>query len=368
MRKAKRWLVTGALIASGVLLAGIGLLAVPSVDDAIFTHFVRQKLREGNDALLKGDGLRVLLCGTSAPFADPHRAQSCTAVIAGGHYYLVDTGPGSGRNLELWQLRGRELSAVFLTHFHSDHIGDLGEVNTNAWLAGHPGSLQVFGGPGVERVVEGFNEAYSLDQDYRTANSGAALLPPSPGQMQANIIEMQGAPTPAKDRKSLPIRFGDLTVTAIEVNHDPAEPAYGYRFDYHDRSVVISGDTNPHPPLAAAAQGADVLVHEAQSQHLVQLIHNAAADVGDARIAQTMNDIQHYHTDPIEASRIANEAGVKLLVFTHLDPPPSNTLLSWMFYRGVNNNRKGAWISGRDGTLIALPVGSTRVIVKKVGQ
>jgi ribonuclease Z len=366
MRKGKRWLVTGGLVASGILLAGVGILAVPSVDDAIFTHFVKQQLREGNDALLKGDGLRVLLCGTSAPFADPHRAQSCTAIIAGGHYYLVDTGPGSGRNLELWQLRGRELSAVFLTHFHSDHIGDLGEVNTNAWLAGHPGSLQVFGGPGVERVVDGFNEAYSLDQGYRTANSGAQLLPPSADEMQAHVIEMQGAPTPAKDRRSLPMYFGDLTVTAIEVNHDPAEPAYGYRFDYHGRSVVVSGDTNFHPPLAVAAQGADVLVHEAQSQHLVQLIQKAAANVGNARIAQTMNDIQHYHTDPLDASRIANQAGVKLLVFTHLDPPPSNALLYWMFYRGLNKHCYGNWMSGRDGTLIDLPIGSTKVIVETI--
>ena len=366
MRKAKRGFVTGVLIASGVLLAGVGILAVPSVDDAIFTHFARQQLRSGNDALLKGDDLRVLLCGTSAPFADPHRAQSCTAVIAGGHHYLVDTGPGNGRNLELWQLRGRELSAVFLTHFHSYHIGDLGEVNTNAWLAGHPGRLQVFGGTGVERVVKGFNEAYGQDRSYRTANSGAKLLPPSADQMQAHVIEMQGASTLAKDRRSLPMHFGDLTVTAIEVNHDPAEPAYGHRFDYHGRSVVISGDTDFHPPLAAAAQGADVLVHEAQSQHLVQLIQKAAANVGDARIAQTMNDIQHYHTDPLEASRIAGQAGVKLLVFTHLDPPPSKPLLFRMFYRGVNGKRKGAWISGHDGTLIDLPIGSTRVIVETI--
>ena len=366
MSKVKRRLVTGVLIATGVLMGGVGILVIPSVDDAIFTHFVTHQLRTGNDALLEGDDLRILLCGTSAPFADPHRAQSCTAIIAGGHYYLVDTGPGSGRNLELWQLRGRELSAVFLTHFHSDHIGDLGEVNTNAWLAGHPGSLQVFGGPGVERVVEGFNEAYGQDQSYRTANSGAALLPPSSDQMQAHVIEMQGAPTPAKDRRSLPMHFGDVTVTAIEGNHDPAEPAYGYRFDFHGRSVVISGDTNFHPPLAVATEGADVLVHEAQSQHLVQLIQKAAANVGDAHIAQTMNDIQHYHTDPLEASRIANHAGVKLLVFTHLDPPPSNPLLYWMFYRGVNKSRNGAWISGRDGTLINLPIGSTRVIVETI--
>jgi ribonuclease Z len=202
--------------------------------------------------------------------------------------------------------------------------------------------------------------AYGLDQGYRTANSGEELLPPTADRMQAHVIEMRGSPTVAKDRRSLPMHFGDLTVTAIEVNHDPAEPAYGYRFDYRGRSVVISGDTRVHPPLAVAAAGADVLVHEAQSQHLVKLIGKAAADVDDTRISKTMMDIRRYHTDPLEASRIANQAGVKLLVFNHLDPPPSNPLLYWMFYRGVNKDRSGAWVSGRDGTLVELPFGSER--------
>ena len=368
MTPTRRWIAIGALVILGALVAGVGLLAVPRIDDVIFTRFVEQHLRAGNHALLKDDALRVVLCGTSAPYADPHRAQSCTAILAGGRYYLVDTGPGSGRNLELWQLRGRELGAVFLTHFHSDHIGDLGEVNTNAWLAGHPGPLQVFGGPGVERVVEGFNQAYGLDQKYRTANSGAQLLPPAADRMEAHVVVMDGAPTPAHDRKGLPMRFGDLTVTAIEVDHDPAEPAYGYRFDYRGRSVVVSGDTRYHPPLAAAAAGADVLVHEAQSQNLVQLIGSAASKVAEAGIADTMRDIQHYHTDPLEAARTANQARVKLLIFTHLDPPPSNLLLFHMFYRDVRTTRSGAWISGEDGTLVMLPIGSARVIVSRLDE
>lgn len=349
-----------------VLLLGTGVLAIPSVEDAIFTHFVEQRLRTQGDALLRDDALKVLLCGTSAPFADPDRAQSCVAVIAGGKYYLVDTGPGSGRNLQLWQLRGRQLGAVFLTHFHSDHIGDLGEINTNAWLAGHPGSLQVFGSPGVEEVVHGFNVAYALDERYRTSNSGAELLPIAAASMQPVVIDLVGQPTPRKNRQSLPMQFGDLTVTAIEVNHDPAEPAYGYRFDFRGRSAVISGDTNYHPPLASAAQGTDVLVHEAQSQHLVELIQKAAKNNGNARIAQLMGDIERYHTDPLDAARIANQAHVRLLVFTHLNPPVSNPLLYRMFYRRVNSVRAGSWISGEDGTLIRLPIGSEDVTVSTI--
>jgi ribonuclease Z len=368
MKKKSKWLLGGTAVVLGALFAGIGILALPPVEDALFTHFVEHHLRTGSGGLLQGDSLKVLLCGTSAPYPDPHRAQTCDAIIAGGKYYLVDAGPGSGRNLQLWQLRGRELGAVFLTHFHSDHIGDLGEINTNAWLAGHPGPLTVYGGPGVGQVVNGFNEAYAQDHSYRTANSGAQLLAPAAAVMQAVVVPLIGPPTPLKNRRSLPIHLGELTVTAIEVNHDPVEPAYGYRFDYRGRSVVISGDTNYHPPLAVAAQGADVLVHEAQSQHLVQLIQKAAQKTGDSRLAQIMGEIQHYHTDPLDAARIANQAHVRLLVFTHLDPPVSNALLYRMFYRGVNSIRPHGWISGEDGTLVTLPIGSEAVKVSVLPQ
>ena len=364
----KRRLAGGVAAAVALLAAGASLLALPSAQDALFTRLVEHRLRTGSKELLREDTLAVLLCGTSAPFANPDRAQSCTAVLAGGRYYLVDAGPGSGRNLELWNLRGRELGGVFLTHFHSDHIGDLGEINTNAWLAGHPGPLQVFGGPGVQQVVDGFNQAYALDERYRTANSGAALLPPPAAVMQAVAIPLAGPATPAKDRESLPLHFGDLTVTAIEVNHDPAEPAYGYRFDYRGRSVVVSGDTDFHPPLAVAAEGADVLVHEAQSQRMVGLIRQGATQAGDARTAQLMADIQHYHTDPLDAARLANAAHARLLVLTHLDPPVSNALVYRMFYRGMNRVRDGGWMSGHDGTMIELPLGSKDVKVSTLAR
>ena len=141
----RRWLACTGIALLVLVMAVWGALALPQVDDAIFRYFVGRHLAAGNGDLLGGpDALKVLLCGTAAPFPDPSRAQTCTAIIAGGRHYIVDTGPGSARNLMLWQLQGRELGAVFLTHFHSDHIGDLGEINTNAWLAGHPGPLPVF--------------------------------------------------------------------------------------------------------------------------------------------------------------------------------------------------------------------------------
>ncbi len=361
-RKTRRFIRAGIALA-GILLSAVGTLLIPAVQDRVFTLFVTRHLRTGNTAFFKGDALKMLLCGTSAPFADPTRAQSCIAVFANGKYYLVDTGPGSGRNLALWQLRGRELGAVFLTHFHSDHIGDLGEINTNAWLDGRPGSLPVYGGPGVERVVKGCNEAYAQDEAYRTVNTGSGLLPPAAAIMRATTMSLAGPPTPQMNRRSIPLQLGGLTVTAFEMNHEPAAPAYAYRFDYRGRSVTISGDTRYHPPLVVAAQGSDVLVHEAQSQNLVTRIQQSAANTGNSRLAQIMGDIQAYHTDPVDAARIANAAHVRLLVFTHLNPPPSNPLTYRMFYRGVDRVRPKDWISGVDGTFITLPPDSKAILV-----
>lgn len=363
MKQSTRWFIRAGAALAGILLAAGGTLLVPAVQERLFTRFVTQHLRTGNAAFFQDDALKVLLCGTSAPFADPTRAQSCIAVFANGKYCLVDAGPGSGRNLALWQLRGRELGAVFLTHFHSDHIGDLGEINTNAWLAGHPGPLPVYGGPGVERVVQGFNEAYAQDEAYRAGNTGAGLLPPAAARMRAITLPLAGPPTPQLNRRSAPLRLGGLTVTAFEVNHAPAAPAYAYRFDYRGRSVTISGDTRYHPPLVAAARGSDVLVHEAQSPRLAQLLQQSAARTGNARLAQLMGDIQAYHTDPADAARLANAAQVPLLVLTHLNPPPANPLTYRLFYRDLTRVRAKGWLSGVDGTFITLPPGSKEIIV-----
>jgi len=102
------------------------------------------------------------LCGTGNPLPDRNRADACTAVFAGGNFYLVDVGPGAWKNLALWHIPAPPLAAVMLTHFHSDQIGELGEVNMQTWAQGRDHPLRVFGPPGVEQVVGGFEQAYAL--------------------------------------------------------------------------------------------------------------------------------------------------------------------------------------------------------------
>ncbi|MBI3769884.1 MAG: hypothetical protein HY271_15535 [Deltaproteobacteria bacterium] len=207
-------------------------------------------------------------------------------------------------------------------------------------------------------VVAGFDEAYALDTRYRIAHHGADFLPESTAHMQARPIDVTEGAEPV-----LVVEEGGLRITAFPVDHRPVVPAYGYRFDYRGRSVVVSGDTVKSPGLVAAAHGADVLVHEAQANHIVAAIGDAAAAIGRERIVKIMHDIPSYHTTPVQAAEVANAAGVRLLVLSHLNPPPSNRIAELVFVRGVSRVRPDGWILGDDGLTVELPESSNVLTV-----
>jgi len=230
------------------------------------------------------------------------------------------------------------------------------------WVAGRPAPLQVFGPPGVDRVVAGFTEAYALDSGYRIAHHGRELLPPEVGRMDARVIPGPAAGT----GPAVVLQEDGLTITAFAVTHTPVQPAYGYRLDYRGRSVVVSGDTVKDAGLIAAAKGADVLVHEAQANHLVTLLREEAEKTGRARIAKVLGDILAYHTTPVQAAEAANEAGVRLLVLYHLTPPPPVALVERAFVRGVVAVRPRGWLLADDGLLVTLPVDSDAVDVGRI--
>jgi ribonuclease Z len=351
MRRAFLWLVAAALIIAALC---VGLFQLPAVQDRVLERALARAVGDSPDDLFEDDALRVLLCGSSSPLPHRDRAQACVAVFAAGRMWIVDTGPGSWNNLALWRLPGRRIGAVLLTHFHSDHIGDLGEYDMMTWVAGRPAPLRVFGPPGVERVVAGFEEAYAVDTRHRIAHHGADFLPEDVGRMQARPIVAPG----------VVLEEDGLTITAFPVDHRPVVPAVGYRFDYAGRSVVVSGDTVEHPGLIEAARNADVLLHDALASHVVSAIGQAAAKAGRDRIAKITTDILDYHATPMEAAAAADEAGVRLLVFYHLVPPPPNRIFEPVFVRGVDAVRPDGWILGDDGLLVELPVGSDALEIR----
>jgi len=356
--------VSLAAVAIGV---GVALLS-PAVEQAVFDQAAAKMSGRVNVAPMKDDALRVAIAGSSAPLPSAGRAKANVVVFAGGKFWVVDAGPESVENLVLWRIPLSKIGGVLLTHFHSDHIGDLGELQLQTWAGGRAAPLDVYGGPGVAEVVNGFNAAYQLDQGYRTAHHGEQVMPSKAWGMVSHTVELDGPPTPAKDRTTLVYDDGELRITAIEVDHAPIAPAYAYRFDYKGRSVVVTGDLKYHPPLIKSAADVDVLVSEAISRSMTHSLENAARGKDQTRTAAVMHDVQDYHISPEEAAGLANEANVKLLVYYHLLPAPDGFLARRLFASGVNRVRPHGWTMAKDGDLYTLPLGSDEVKSGRIGS
>src|SRR5262245_55533840 len=201
------WIAVGVVAAVGTVAI---LAATPGVQQWLFDRGAEQLTAVGNAEFLRDDAMRVLVCGTSAPLPSTNRAKACVAVFAGGKFYVVDAGPESVENLMLSGIPMSEIGGVMVTHFHSDHIGDLGELQLQSWAGGRREPLAVYGGPGIEQVVDGFNRAYAQDQGYRTEHHGETVMPSAAWGMRAQPIVLDGAPTSAKDRTRVFFDDGSL--------------------------------------------------------------------------------------------------------------------------------------------------------------
>jgi len=304
---------------------------------------------------LDDDALHVFLCGTGSPLPDPTSAGACTIVVAAGKIWVVDVGPGSQQVAQLAGVPTKDLGGIFLTHFHSDHIGELGEWAMQSWVAGRTSPLEVYGPEGVVQVVVGFRQAYLLDDDYRVAHHGVENLPRS-----ASAWIPRKIPTVAGDAVQI-LSYKGLVVKTFAVDHRPVEPAVGYRFEYKGRSVVISGDTQPTKNLEHNAKGADLLVHEALLKDVIARASEAFGRAGETRLQRLSSDVIEYHTSPGEAVAVAAAAGVDTLVFTHLVPAVPKVVRNWLFMRDLEVPDGLDVIVGEDGMHFRLPAGSDEI-------
>jgi ribonuclease Z len=342
-----RWGIV--VLAVVITLGGIALfiLATERGQDMALARLVNTAMQAGDDTATY-DGLRVFVCGSSSPLPAPDRAQACIAVSAGDRLYLVDAGAGSAAVARLGRLPLQNLRAVLLTHFHSDHIAAIPDFNLNSWVAGRPQPLDIIGPVGVDGVVEGLNDAYALDRGYRVAHHGDALLPPELGEMR-----------PVTIRPGVILDEDALVIKAFVVDHAPVKPAVGYRFDYHGRSVVVSGDSIVTESLRIAAKDADLLLHDALSMPIIQALAKGAAAAGRDRQAKILGDIQGYHAHTTDLVDLARRANVRQLVLYHLVPAPQNLLFEQIFRRGLPSQV----VLAEDGMVFELPSNSQAIIM-----
>ena len=355
-----RWvtrILIGLAVLGVVLFAAFQLLR-PQIAQRAFAAAVERNVGVDRSADLP-DGLHVYLCGTGSPFPDADRAGPCVAVLAGQTGLVFDAGSGSIRKLARMGFPMAKLEAAYLTHLHSDHIDGLGELLLQAWIGGaRSRPLPVIGPEGTIKVVEAFNTVYEIDSTYRVAHHGTDVANPTGFGGAPSEIIMPAGPA----ARQVVYEDGDVKVTAIRVEHAPVEPAFGYRVDYKDRSISLSGDTIYHPGFVAASEGVDVMFHEALDPDMVQQMEATLKDRGQARTAKIMYDILDYHATPEDAGRAAAEAGAQELVYYHIVPPLPVPMLNKLWVGDAGDAFDGPITVGEDGMMVSLPAGTDTVL------
>jgi ribonuclease Z len=311
----------------------------------------QQKADEIAATLQRTDRITTILCGTSAPTSQTG-TQTCTAVFVNGQFLVFDSGDDSLASMQDSNLPMDELDAVFITHFHNDHISDLGDVMEWSWILGRRHILPVYGPTGITQIVEGFESVYALDVSYRVAHHGEEIMPPE--WVDSEPIEF----VPPTDDSAIVIYEQDgVVVKAFTVYHPPIEPAVGYRIEYAGKIVVISGDTVLTDSLLDASYNADLLVADVMNKELIEISESVFWEMGDTDAATILYDIREYHMDVSDVGTLAHEANVKRLALSHLAPQPQSSYQQKTYYQQpIEAIYAGEIIIGEDGLQIIIPI------------
>jgi ribonuclease BN (tRNA processing enzyme) len=275
-----------------------GLSALVAVSIGLITTSAGAQRQSPSDTASR---TQVVLLGTGNPPADPDRSGPATAVVVNGAAYLVDFGAGVVRRAKsaavdkgIPALEPVNLRVAFVTHLHSDHTVGYPDLMLTPWVIGRRVPVEVYGPSGIEQMTEHLLEAYRADFETRKRDRGLYKVGAFPEAHGANAHEI---------RAGVVYKDANVTVTAFPTKH--AMESYGYRFDTADRSIVISGDTNPTQATIDACRGCDVLVHEVLTLEWLAKrpdFHNYAA--------------QH-HTTTTQLIELATKAKPRLLVLYH---------------------------------------------------
>jgi ribonuclease BN (tRNA processing enzyme) len=280
--------------------------------------------------LARGQGQRrsrlVLLGTKGGPTPGRFRAPASNLLVVDGEPYVIDAPDGVASRLVQAGVDLARLKSVFVTHNHSDHNAGLGALLILAWGSGLQTPVDIYGPAPLRRLVAGHLAANAYDISARRAEEGRPALPPL---VRTHEIRADGTL----------LRTDKVHVRCARADHYTV-PDYAYRFDTPDRSFVFSGDTRPSEALIELARGADILVHEA-------MLTSALGAITDSNAPRLMDHLVRSHTTTEQLGRIAQAAGVRTLVLSHL-VPAFPTITDQMWIEGVRRHFTGEILVGRD--------------------
>jgi ribonuclease BN (tRNA processing enzyme) len=274
---------------------------------------------------------RLILLGTGGgPRPRTTRRATSQVIVANDQLFVVDCGDGVATQLAAAHLSLDKLRHVFITHHHSDHNADYGNLLLFAWSVGLKTTVDTWGPAPLDRITKLFLEMSAVDVDTRIADEGRPPLVPL---VHSHELRESGPVT----------KEGAVKVSCARVDHPMIKDAFAYRFDTPDRSFVISGDTARSDALVALARGADVLVHEAI---YVPAIERIAARVPNATTLR--KHLLESHTPAEECGKIAAAAGVKTLVLSHLVPADDPAVTDDMWIEAARRHFDGRIVVATD--------------------
>ena len=268
---------------------------------------------------------KVVLLGTGNPQPNPDRSGPATAIVVDSVAYLVDLGPGVVRRASAAFEKGIaaldpiKLRVAFITHLHSDHTVGYPDLIFTPWTIGRRVPLEVYGPKGLKAMTQHLLQAYLVDIETRTNADGNQHDFPQGAHVNAHEI-----------KPGVVYQDENVTVTAFATKH--AMESYGYRFDTPDRSIVISGDTNPVQATIDMCRSCDVLIHEVDTPAWLA-----------TRPERFQKFAAKYHTTTKELAELATQAKPRLLILYHYAGLSNEELLHDMMARYT-----GHFVIGRD--------------------
>jgi len=314
-----------------LLLLIIGIVITTFFPERLVPFMLNQQLKmqqsqadEMNEILKDDERIYVYTVGTSSPLPN-NRAQTGTAIIVNGHFFMFDVGDGVVKKASNIGLPLNQLDGIFITHWHSDHFMDLPGLISRSWLVGRTNELHLYGPDGTDTINHAINQLLHIENQHRVDHHGPSTMDISKARAIAHEFKnVQGG-------KEVIYEQDGIKITAFDVNHEPIEPAVGYAIEYKGKKVVISGDTKKNDLLLEMSKDADLLLHEVILNSLLVKMEAVVEERGMARNAKIIHDIQDYHTTPSEVADIATKANVKELVLHHFAPAPDIRIMKSLY-------------------------------------